>query len=426
MEQPLDLNEYEPLYPVSDDNHAAYVVVPSLIFFAYAVLAVIAKNVLRFKWTTVKLHDIVLIVSTLLLVAQTACVVLSCNSGLGEPSGQAFQRANTAIQPGRAEDLLFTYSFGTHVWWIPPTTHHYLTFAADLLSLFAQTCAKISVSLLISVISNQAYPWSHKQTVHGINQNHLFDANRFLFSLIILCSVVGVFGLSLQCGLGGVLAEPWSAASLGHCSWGGEVWMFNAVAGVITDLGLCVLPIAMMWKVQTRSTVKATVTILFGSRILVPLIALPSIVQGPQVTNGSNGADVTWLAVNPTVWHQVSINLSVLTACIPSLKSFIDSLTGYTSGLRIMLPYEYPNVSSGSHNHGVRSAIAAVYRGSRPGVNTTLVSSNQGDQHRKRGDGCDTNPRTESTQDLTEGVIHRSDHVSVTFERAPSHYPKYN
>ncbi|KAK8035561.1 hypothetical protein PG993_010556 [Apiospora rasikravindrae] len=407
MEKPLDLNEYQPLYPVNDDNHAAYVVVPSLIFFAYAVLAVIAKNVLRFKWTTVKLHDVVLIVSTLLLVAQTACVVLSCDSGLGSHLDQL----------SKAQVRRFNQ----------------LTFAADLLSLLAQACAKVSVSLLISVISNQAYPWSHKQTVHGINQNHLFDANRLLFSLIILCSVVGLFGLSLQCGLGGVLAEPWSAASLGHCSWGGEVWMFNAVAGIVTDLGLCVLPIAMMWKVQTRSTVKATVTILFGSRILVPLIALPSIVQGPQVTNGS-GADVTWLAVNPTVWHQVSINLSVLTACIPSLKSFIDSLTGYTSGLRIMLPYEYPDVSSGSHNHGVRSAIAAVYRGSRPGVNTTLVSSNQGEshQHRKRGGGggggagCDTNSRTESTQDLTEGVIHRSDHVSVTFERAPSHYPKYN
>lgn len=119
--------------------------------------------------------------------------------------------------------------------------------------------------------------------------------------------------------------------------------------------------------------------------------------------------------------------MSVLTACIPSLKSFIDSLTGYTSGIRIMLPYEYPDISSGSHNHGVRSTIAAVYRGSRPGVNTTLVSSDRGDyQHRKRvGDGCDAsarvNGRTESTQDLTEGVIHRSDQVSVTFERMSSY-----
>ncbi|KAK7954158.1 hypothetical protein PG996_015043 [Apiospora saccharicola] len=403
MEKPLDLHEYEPLYPVNDDNHAAYVVVPSLIFFAYAVLAVIAKNVLRFKWTTVKLHDIVLIVSTLLLIAQTACVVLSCDSGLGSHldslSKEQVRRFNQ------------------------------LTFAADLLSLLAQASAKISVSLLISVISNQAYPWSHKLTVHGINQNHLFDANRFLFGLIVVCSIAGVLGLSVQCGLG-ALTAPYSAASLGHCSWGGEVWMFNAVAGIITDLGLCVLPIAMMWKVQTRSTVKATVTILFGSRILVPLLALPGIMLGPQVTNGSD-TDITWLAVNPTVWHQVSINMSVLTACIPSLKSFIDSLTGYTSGIRIMLPYEYPDISSGSHNHGVRSTIAAVYRGSRPGVNTTLVSSNQGDkQHRRsRGDGCDTNSRshgqTESTQDLTqdltEGVIYRSDKVSITFERMSSY-----
>lgn len=157
----------------------------------------------------------------------------------------------------------------------------------------------------------------------------------------------------------------------------------------------------------------------------VPLLALPGIVQGPQVTHGS-GTDITWLAVNPTVWHQVSINMSVLTACIPSLKSFIDSLTGYTSGIRIMLPYEYPDISSGSHSHGVRSTIAAVYRGSRPGVNTTLVSSDRREhQNKRRGEGCDAtaraNGRTESTQDLTEGVIHRSDQVSVTFERMSSY-----
>lgn len=123
------------------------------------------------------------------------------------------------------------------------------------------------MSLLISVISNQAYPWNHKLTVHGIQPSRLFDANRILFGLIAVCSVVGVFGLSLQCGLG-ALAAPWSAASLGHCSWGGEIWWFNGVTGIITDLGLCLLPIAMMWKIQTSSAVKATVTVLFGSRIL--------------------------------------------------------------------------------------------------------------------------------------------------------------
>ena len=117
--------------------------------------------------------------------------------------------------------------------------------------------------------------------------------------------------------------------------------------------------------------------------------------------------------------------MSVLTACIPSLKSFIDSLTGSTSGLRIMLPYEYPDVSNGSCRNGVRSAIATIYRGSQPGENTTMVSSDRAARHqqqqRKRSGGCagdaDADGRTESTQDLTEGVIHRSDQFSVTFER---------
>lgn len=81
MEQQPTL--HEPWYSVDDENQSAKVVVPTLIFFIYALMAVIAKNTLRFNWTTVKAHDIALIVATALLLAQTVCVVLSCNNGLG-------------------------------------------------------------------------------------------------------------------------------------------------------------------------------------------------------------------------------------------------------------------------------------------------------------------------------------------------------
>ena len=40
------------------------------------------------------------------------------------------------------------------------------------------------------------------------------------------------------------------------------------------------------------------------------------------------------------IWFQISLGLSVLTACIPSMKGIIDSLMGSTSVAAIQAPYE--------------------------------------------------------------------------------------
>ncbi|KAK8008148.1 hypothetical protein PG991_010699 [Apiospora marii] len=377
---------HKPWYSVDEENQSAKVVVPTLIFFIYAMMAVIAKNTLRFNWTTVKAHDISLIAAAVLLLAQTACVVLSCSKGLGIHAYEL------------DEEQLHRFDK--------------LTFAADLLSLFVLACAKISVCLLISVITNQGYPWHHKRPVHGINQNHLFNANRLLFLLIIFCTLAGVVGLGVQNAM--IHTGVKQPLTLGSASWGGAMYLFNGVANIVTDLFLCLLPIAMMWKVQTCMTKKMQVVLLFGVRIVVPAVALPSIILRPQSLQGD---DVTWLAVDPTVWYQVSLNLSVLTACVPSLKSFIDSLTGYTSGLRIMVPYEYPVTSSGkSAGSKIRDTIAgAVYRGPHPVGHTTSITASQAP---RRGSQAREQIRdsSESTTDLTGGRIHRNDQVLVTYE----------
>ncbi|KAK8123101.1 hypothetical protein PG984_011771 [Apiospora sp. TS-2023a] len=349
-------------------------------------MAVIAKNTLRFNWTTVKAHDIALIAAAVLLLAQTACVVLSCNKGLG-------------IHAYKLDEAQL---------------HRFdkLTFAADLLSLFVLACAKISVCLLISVITNQGYPWHHKRPVHGINQNHLFNANRLLFLVIIFCTIAGVVGLGVQNAMVHPAANQ--PLTLGTSSWGGAMYLFNGVVNIVTDLFLCLLPIAMMWKVQTCMTKKMQVVLLFGVRTIVPAVALPSLSLRPQSLQGD---DITWLAVDPIVWYQVSLNLSVLTACVPSLKSFIDSLTGYTSGLRIMVPYEYPVTSSGkSAGSKIRDTIAAaVYRGPHPIGHTTSITASQAPR-RESQTGEQVKGSSESTKGLTGGGIHRNGQVLVTYE----------
>lgn len=73
-----------PVFPISDTDHKAVVVVASLASLVYALLAVIAKNVIRLSFTSAKLHDFFLLLATVFLVAETVCVIQSCKAGLGQ------------------------------------------------------------------------------------------------------------------------------------------------------------------------------------------------------------------------------------------------------------------------------------------------------------------------------------------------------
>lgn len=80
----MDSEKTAPFYPLSDTNHAGWVVIASLVFFVYAVLGLVAKIVLRFNITSLKLHDILLVAATISLFVQTICVLLSAGTGLGQ------------------------------------------------------------------------------------------------------------------------------------------------------------------------------------------------------------------------------------------------------------------------------------------------------------------------------------------------------
>lgn len=49
--------------------------------------------------------------------------------------------------------------------------------------------------------------------------------------------------------------------------------------------------------------------------------------------------DFTWLAATPMIWLQISYNLSVVTSCIPTIKSVFDSLSGALTATVIDTPY---------------------------------------------------------------------------------------
>jgi hypothetical protein len=126
-------------------------------------------------------------------------------------------------------------------------------YAAEILAIFVNGLTKLSICVLIRQISNDG---------------SLRMANLALGGVIVGWIVVGLFTTAFQCPL----PDPWLVDRAHRCSSRGPIFVFNGVMNILTDVGLCVLPIMMMWHVQAKLRKKVIVTALFGSRVLfVPL-----------------------------------------------------------------------------------------------------------------------------------------------------------
>jgi hypothetical protein len=115
---------------------------------------------------------------------------------------------------------------------------------------------------------------------------------------------------------------------------------------IVTDIALCLLPVAMMWEVQTSMRRKLIVVSLFGVRLLVPITTIPELTHAKYMFGDTD--DVTWRAVSTMIWGQIALGLSVLTVCIPSLKGVIDSLLGSTAVAALNTPYELKSSGNGT------------------------------------------------------------------------------
>lgn len=103
----------------------------------------------------------------------------------------------------------------------------------------------------------------------------------------------------------------------------------------------------MMWNVHTTTIRKIQVCALFGSRIAVPAVTIPTLASS-AIYFDHIYTDPTWHVVVTTILVQISVNMSVLTACIPGLKSVLDNLLSGTANARVRGAYNL--TSSGDKN----------------------------------------------------------------------------
>lgn len=95
-----------PLYPLTDDDHGALVVVAAIIFLVYAIVGLITKLFIRLNITSMQNHDFVLLAGAILYFLQTILIIVACNYGLGqhqdtlsESSLEGFSKVSPCMAP---------------------------------------------------------------------------------------------------------------------------------------------------------------------------------------------------------------------------------------------------------------------------------------------------------------------------------------
>ncbi|RVX68487.1 hypothetical protein B0A52_07910 [Exophiala mesophila] len=244
-------------------------------------------------------------------------------------------------------------------------------------------------------------------------------------------TLASVFAIAFQCEL----PSPWMVED-GKCINTRALELFIGIVNIITDLSLIVIPAIMMGGVQTNISKKWQVMILFGCRILVPAFIIPQMIAYHTDVDLD---DYSWTMVSPIIWTAIVMNLSILTACIPSLKGVLDMFKSGTSLFTIPTQYE---AELGSSSKGVTSRIKTALSG-RLGIGGTRnhsqtgASSASGEwptrQMKKVQGGHHTSEvssagkekshlgnipeRSESQRSLTEGAILRTiDYEIVGYE----------
>ncbi|KAF8246428.1 hypothetical protein K440DRAFT_368190 [Wilcoxina mikolae CBS 423.85] len=129
---------------------------------------------------------------------------------------------------------------------------------------------------------------------------------------------VAMIGIAFQCHL----PRPWAILS-NQCFNQPAFWDAIGAFDVMIDLVLVGLPIFVLWDLQVPLRKKASIMGAFATRALViPLTILRLI----YISSASKSSDKPFDDFNTAVTTEVGMNLAIVLACFPFIKTFMDSV----------------------------------------------------------------------------------------------------
>ncbi|KAL6402810.1 integral membrane protein [Ilyonectria robusta] len=125
----------------------------------------------------------------------------------------------------------------------------------------------------------------------------------------------------------------WLVGDLEHCSPEGPPALTQAIATVITDVIVFVLPLPVVLKLHLPRHERVMLASLFSAGLIVVLAGCQRAYWSYYVIEKTY--DVTWEGFYLWIWTAVEANLSVIWGNVPALRPLYGVFTARRSGRRI-------------------------------------------------------------------------------------------
>ncbi|KAK8105105.1 hypothetical protein PG999_008464 [Apiospora kogelbergensis] len=181
---------------------------------------------------------------------------------------------------------------------------NYLKYASTVLLVLSLVIIKWSVLVFIQRLSGGTLSRRIHQSLSG-----------FVGVWFVSSTIISLF----QCEI----PRPWDHVNGRRCIDRRAWWSYVSVINMLSELFIAALYLLVLLKLQISRKRKAIVLSLFLSRLLVVAAAIAQLVI---FFRAFPSPDVTRRYKIPVILNETTLSVSVITACVPYLKPFMESL----------------------------------------------------------------------------------------------------
>ncbi|KAL6720706.1 hypothetical protein ACLMJK_002631 [Lecanora helva] len=193
--------------------------------------------------------------------------------------------------------------FGRHLWALPDPKHNTSQFLKILyIYIIFYYCAVSTVKLCILTFYRRIFPVSEIR-----------------IWLYVGYTAVGCYFVATLC-VTTFQCQPihgfWDKAIGAHCISGDDILVIPGALNAVLDGFVILMPLPLLWRLRTTRKQKGVLTGLFLCGGFVCVISIVRLI----VLSRLSAYDVTWNYVNAAIWSAAEPSMSVIAACLPSLR----------------------------------------------------------------------------------------------------------
>ncbi|KAJ5817783.1 hypothetical protein N7447_007791 [Penicillium robsamsonii] len=213
---------------------------------------------------------------------------------------------------------------------------------------------------------------------------------RFALVLGILIgqwTIVSIFTAAFQCGV----PETWNYL-YGNCFNRAAWWNYLGITNILTEAGIMGQALLVIVRIQTDFSRKASLSSVFLIRVIVIIAIICQLAYASQHLSSTDSTFDRWAV---TISTQVTQTLSIVTACSPQFKPFLDNLRSSGMGLGMtssnyaskhrtyaMSTYKHSRRTQGTQESETHELVSMPHQGTQTVVTSTRDDDNESQSSR--------------------------------------------